>query len=929
MKRSSAHFSGLLILLAVFTLLFLMDSAAEAQLFIWSGDGQTGKVGETLPILLIIQILQFGIPQPGVLVNFDITDPDGAFTRASFVTDAFGLAGNFFTFKTQAGTYTVTVFAPGREALLGSVTFILTAEAGPPALVEVSAFDLDRLSELDELPADGESIGLIAASITDAFENPIEDTTITWTISPSGSGEIGETEHSEGGLYGAFFTAGTVPGEIAIQARTPNGVVGTVTLTLTDAGGAPLTQISFPNQPPPRMAVGSTFEFRVIGADAANRTQNLSAADVNWAVTGGIGAVSTSGVFTAQTVGSGTVTATLKSNPTVQRESSTITVIAGPAANLAPSISTSNLAAGSNGTAALTMTVTDAFGNRVLTETITLTISPQNGSITSPATHVGNGVYEATYTAGAAAGEITIEAKTSNGITQNVALRLTEIIAVPTFELSIANTKLVPDQPGFPIVTVLTLQGKNGFNSSITFDIGTGLPDGVDVDLNPKEVSLTPESPASFVQLQLKLPDALAPGDYPFTISAFAADGTQFRRLTLTLEIEAPEVTPAILTAVLDPSTDIPLGGSHKLFGNLIVSEPPDDLALENLVIGLTLTAPSGATQNFEGKTDANGRYQLENPFNLDELGTWKLRTNFAGNEQLGASQSVPISFVVIQGISQLTFDTEPTGQLGTAIEVTGRLNPPLEGERLTLKIRRPDGAAFTLTDITTETLGVFRHMLKLEIGGDWEMTATWAGNDQYKDVTQTLTISVSEEVGRAIVVLGGGNRQDNPAWNTFNGLAEYVYNIFLKRFGGDAEQILFLSPDPSETNGANRDTTLNGLNLAITDWAKSQVNPQIPLFIYLLSHNLGEQFLLEKRGDSEARLSASLLAEWLAELPQGTPVTIIIEACHSGNFIRSADNQPTGLVGPDRTLIVSARGDKQARILNNLSSFSKVFFDL
>jgi hypothetical protein len=56
--------------------------------------------------------------------------------------------------------------------------------------------------------------------------------------------------------------------------------------------------------------------------------------------------------------------------------------------------------------------------------------------------------------------------------------------------------------------------------------------------------------------------------------------------------------------------------------------------------------------------------------------------------------------------------------------------------------------------------------------------------------------------------------------------------------------------------------------------------------------------------------------------------VTIIIEACHSGDFINTNDGKPTALVGANRTIIVSARGDKQAKILPNRSSFTKAFFD-
>ncbi|MDP6748565.1 MAG: hypothetical protein QGH37_16395 [Candidatus Poribacteria bacterium] len=65
----------------------------------------------------------------------------------------------------------------------------------------------------------------------------------------------------------------------------------------------------------------------------------------------------------------------------------------------------------------------------------------------------------------------------------------------------------------------------------------------------------------------------------------------------------------------------------------------------------------------------------------------------------------------------------------------------------------------------------------------------------------------------------------------------------------------------------------------------------------------------------------------WLDQLPAGTPVTVVIEACYSGNFI-AQDGIKSALVDKDRTIIVSASSDKQAKIARS-SSFSRTFFSL
>ena len=144
---------------------------------------------------------------------------------------------------------------------------------------------------------------------------------------------------------------------------------------------------------------------------------------------------------------------------------------------------------------------------------------------------------------------------------------------------------------------------------------------------------------------------------------------------------------------------------------------------------------------------------------------------------------------------------------------------------------------------------------------------------------------------------------------------------MLLQRQFDDEKDIYFLSPDVTDVEGADTLTALETLEKAITDWAKKQVNPQVPLYIYLLSHNLGDKFLLEKTDREEKYLSPQLLDTWLDQLPEGTPVTVVIEACYSGNFINSR------LSAPNRTIITSASADKQAMIMRS-SSFSRYFFD-
>ncbi len=274
-----------------------------------------------------------------------------------------------------------------------------------------------------------------------------------------------------------------------------------------------------------------------------------------------------------------------------------------------------------------------------------------------------------------------------------------------------------------------------------------------------------------------------------------------------------------------------------------------------------------------------------------------------------------------------IAFDNADSALLGTSLELVGNLKPQLADQKVSIKIIKPDGSVPTPIEIKTEDLGVFKQSISLDASGAWEITAIWDGNNDYESVTKTLSLDVSAEVGKAIIVLGGGNSEVNSEWRIFSSVASYVYNVFTKRQFDTDEDIQFLSPSLSDIEGADTVTTLETLEKAITDWAKKQVNNQVPLYIYLLSHNLGDKFLLEKTDTQEKYLSPELLDTWLDMLPEGTPVTVVIEACYSGNFI-SQGGIKSALVDKDRTIIVSASNDKQAKIARS-SSFSRTFFSL
>ncbi|MCZ6677086.1 MAG: choice-of-anchor D domain-containing protein [Candidatus Poribacteria bacterium] len=842
---------------------------------------------------------------------------------------------------------TLSVRVRGTEGILGEASQVVTE-----AEIRQSKTVID-IQLQDSTPPTPLSITLDKAGLDFGIVEITQSRNETLTITNPNAVElvISSIASSRSDFLAAPSTLTLAPGDsqtvtVTFQPSTEGNISGTLTITsnagvetitLSGFGETPeptfgaLTAISFADVPS-LMIAGGTFQFRLIGSDAAGLTQAVAGSDAVWEVTGGLGTIDVAGKLTVTTVGTGTVKTTLKSNAALMVETAAITVSAAPPENIRVEVAPDQLTAGSAETATVTITVTDEFDNPAIGQTITLTAT--EGGIDATATEVGGGVYSASYTAGAIVGDVEIHAAAPNGKTGEAALTLSAPDEPPsqtaTFELTARDVEVTVDRGDQTARYRIRLDGENGFSDTIEL-FASELPPSTTADIDPKTITLSETEPIDIADVTLTLLPDIPAGDYPFTVLALSEGGVS-QRLTLRLKVEAVEQISTRVTLNVQPAT-VSLMGMLNLLGELVPLEDTP-VELSGIPIQIIFTGPSGRTHPFETVTGLEGSYKLPTPFSPDEVGEWDVEVRFNGNDLLKASERER-SFSVTKGIASIVFDGGTIGALGMEREVIGRLQlgeqpqaAPLQGERLTLRILRPDGAASTLTDITTESLGIFRHTLKLTLPGEWRITATWAGNEAYESAMETFVISVSQEIGKAIIVLGGGNRQDNPAWMRFNGLAAYVHNVLIKRQFNDQDDIQFLSPDPNETEGADNVTSLTTLDFAITNWAQSQVNPQVPLLLYLLSHNLEDQFLLEKRGNSETFLSPDILDEWLDSLPEGTPVTIIIEACHSGNFINQPSGAPTPLVGPNRTIIVSARGDKQAKILRNHSSFSKTFFD-
>ena len=211
---------------------------------------------------------------------------------------------------------------------------------------------------------------------------------------------------------------------------------------------------------------------------------------------------------------------------------------------------------------------------------------------------------------------------------------------------------------------------------------------------------------------------------------------------------------------------------------------------------------------------------------------------------------------------------------IGQDYLLVGALQPEVNGAEVELQILGPDSRLIE-PSLVTDVAGGFKHKFKLELDGRWSATVSWAGDDNYQAVTETFQLEVVKQFGKVIIALGGAGSSEKLAWPKMKSTAEWVYQAFVSRGFIPKEDIKFLSSDLPLTENADGQTNLKTLQSAITNWAGKQVNKDIPLYIYLLSHNLGDQFLVERRGIQDDYLDSALLDLWLDKLPPETPVTL------------------------------------------------------
>ncbi|MEX2531195.1 MAG: invasin domain 3-containing protein [Gemmatimonadota bacterium] len=374
---------------------------APGQIIKWSGDEQTGTVGEELSETLTIRVEdRFGNRVAGATVTW--SPQAGSAAPTSSTTNPAGMTSTTWTLGTTAGTQTLTASVDG----VGSpVVFTATAVPGPAAAIAVHSGD-DQSGTVGEALEDP-----VEARVTDQFGNPVSGVSVSWTPADGSASPTSSTTNAQG-VAATSWTLGPDAGTQTLTAAAAGQSVQ-FSATAESAGAAAIAVHSGNNQ---TGTVGTTLDNPLEARVTDQYGNPVAGVSVSWTTSDGSASPTPS---TTNTQGIAATTWTLGSTPGSQSLTAaaagqsvqfSATAEAGAAAAIA--VHSGNNQTGTVGTALgqpLEARVTDSFGNPVAGVSVSWTTS--NGSASpTPSTTNAQGIAATSWTLGSTPGSQSLTA---------------------------------------------------------------------------------------------------------------------------------------------------------------------------------------------------------------------------------------------------------------------------------------------------------------------------------------------------------------------------------------------------------------------------------------------------------------------------------------------------------------------------------------
>ena len=465
-----------------------------------------------------------------------ITKPGAADSAIGAVTNnGNGTYTATITSSTTAGTDTFTAAATGTFL---TDTADLTETAGPATLVSLTV-------DPNTLVADGASQSTATAVVTDVNNNRVTNETVTITTNKNAS--IGAVTHVGNGVYTAVITAPTVASSETITAKAVNAnKTGIASLNFTHGPAATVTVTLTPSSV---TANGSQSQAKATVVDAnnnkvVNETVVFSkdeGSDIGIGATTNNGDGTYSAVITSSnTAGLENVHATTSNNKT---GTAILTQVPGPATTITLVLDPDTVTADGAAQSIATATVTDANGNAVLDENVSIT-KPATGSDigVSAVTNNGDGTYTATLTASNTQGTNLITAK-ANKANKTTTATLTEGHGpVTSVVLALSPTQMAasPSNSSTATVTVTDVKGNPVSDEPVTIT----KPEGATITVGP----VTNNGNGTYSAV---ITGSSTSGVYTITATAPSSGTTDTEDLTLFGAVDAITVvaTPSIVPA--------------------------------------------------------------------------------------------------------------------------------------------------------------------------------------------------------------------------------------------------------------------------------------------------------------------------------------------------------------------------------------------
>jgi hypothetical protein len=188
----------------------------DASLIVVSGDAQSGAAGEELSAPLVVKVVgKNGTPRPHEIVNFRVVTGAGSVYAGSSITDAHGIAQEYWTLGSTPGPNTLEVRAvdPTTGEKRTYATFTASGVVGAIARIDVTP--ASRTLET------GETVQL-SATAQDRFGNAVVGRPFAWSSADATIADV-----STSGLV----TAGNGGGPIAVTASA-EGASGAAQITV-------------------------------------------------------------------------------------------------------------------------------------------------------------------------------------------------------------------------------------------------------------------------------------------------------------------------------------------------------------------------------------------------------------------------------------------------------------------------------------------------------------------------------------------------------------------------------------------------------------------------------------------------------------------------------------------------------------------------